>query len=204
MGPFERLTSVAIPLPGSNIDTDVIFPARFLLITTKTGLGRYAFYEWRYHRPDQENPEFVLNNKAFKGASIMVAGDNFGCGSSREQAAWALADLGLKCVIATSFGEIFQTNCFKNGLLAVAVPPEQQKLLLADAESGSAITVDLEAQTLSRANGEAIAFQIEPWRREALLNGWDEIAIVLNQDLAAITAFEQRQRAEQPWLYVGE
>jgi len=204
MRPFTRLTSVAIPLPGSNIDTDVIFPARFLLITTKTGLGRYAFYEWRYQGEDRENPDFVLNKDAFKGAAIAVAGDNFGCGSSREQAVWALGDLGIRCVIATSFGEIFQTNCYKNGLLAVTVTPKQQSVLLADAEAGLPITVDLETQTISRVNGEPIALHVEPWRREALLNGWDEIAIVLNQDLAAITAFEQKQRAEKPWLYGGD
>jgi len=204
MRPFTCVTSVAIPLPESNIDTDVIFPARFLLITTKTGLGRYAFYEWRYQGQDVEKPDFVLNKPEFKDARIAVAGDNFGCGSSREQAVWALGDLGVRCVIATSFGEIFQTNCFKNGLLAVTVTAEQQQTLLADAEAGAAITVNLETQTISRANGEDIAVHIEPWRREALLNGWDEIAIVLNQDLAAITAFEQKQRAEKPWLYGGE
>ncbi len=204
MEPFTRLTSIAIPMPATNIDTDVIFPARFLLITAKQGLGRYAFYEWRYQDQGLERPEFILNNGDFAGARIMIAGDNFGCGSSREQAPWALADLGLKCLIATSFGEIFQANCFKNGLLALTVQPEQHHLLLADAEARRPITVDLQTQTISRANGGEITFEVEPWRRDALLNGWDEIAIVLNQDLAAIQDFERRQRAETPWLYVGE
>jgi 3-isopropylmalate dehydratase small subunit len=199
MEPFRRLTSVAIPLPAANVDTDVIFPARFLLITSKAGLARYAFHDWR-----ADDPEFVLNQGAYAGARIIIAGNNFGCGSSREQAPWALRDLGLRCLIATSFGEIFQSNCLKNGLLAITVTPEHQQDLLADAQARSPITVDLEAQLISRANGADIEFPIEPWRREALLSGWDEIAIVLNQDVAAIGAFERRQRAEMPWLYLGE
>jgi 3-isopropylmalate dehydratase small subunit len=204
MESFSRLTGRAAPLPAANVDTDIIFPARFLLITSKKGLGRYAFYEWRYGPDGKALPDFVLNRPEFEGAEILVAGDNFGCGSSREQAPWALRDLGVRCVISTSFGEIFFANCFKNGLLPVVVTADQLQALMADAEAGSPIEVDLEAQEVRRSDGGAIAFQVEAWRRDALLNGWDEIAIVLNQDGEAIAAFEQSQRAARPWLYQGE
>ena len=204
MESFTRLTGLAAPLRDANIDTDIIFPARFLLITAKTGLGRYAFYEWRYGPDGKETPGFVLNDPKFKGAPILVAGDNFGCGSSREQAPWALHDLGVRCVISTSFGEIFYANCFKNGMLPVVVTAEQLAELMADAEDGLPIEVDLEAQEVRRRNGAPIAFEVEPWRREALLNGWDEIAIVIKQDGALIDAFERDQRLAKPWLYQGE
>jgi 3-isopropylmalate dehydratase small subunit len=204
MESFTRLTGLAAPLPQANIDTDIIFPARFLLITAKKGLGRYAFYEWRYGPGETEKPDFALNQDRFKGAEILVAGDNFGCGSSREQAPWALRDLGVRCVISTSFGEIFYANCFKNGMLPVVVTPDQLAALMADAEAGLSIEVDLEAQEVRRRNEPPIAFEVEPWRREALLNGWDEIAIVLKQDGPAIADFEHRQRAQKPWLYQGE
>jgi 3-isopropylmalate dehydratase small subunit len=204
MESFSRLTGRAAPLPAANVDTDIIFPARFLLITSKKGLGRYAFYEWRYGPDGQALPDFVLNRPEFEGAEILVAGDNFGCGSSREQAPWALRDLGVRCVISTSFGEIFFANCFKNGMLPVVVTADQLQALLADAEAGSPIEVDLEAREVRRPDGGVIAFQVEAWRRDALLNGWDEIAIVLNQDGDAIAAFEQSQRAAKPWLYQGE
>jgi 3-isopropylmalate dehydratase small subunit len=204
MESFSRLTGRAAPLPAANVDTDIIFPARFLLITSKKGLGRYAFYEWRYGPDGKALPDFVLNRPEFEGAEILVAGDNFGCGSSREQAPWALRDLGVRCVISTSFGEIFFANCFKNGLLPVVVTADQLQTLMADAEAGSPIEVDLEAQEVRRSDGGAIAFEVEPWRREALLNGWDEIAMVIKQDGVAITDFEHRQRAQKPWLYQGE
>jgi 3-isopropylmalate/(R)-2-methylmalate dehydratase small subunit len=204
MESFSRLTGRAAPLPAANVDTDIIFPARFLLITSKKGLGRYAFYEWRYGPDEKALPDFVLNRPEFEGAEILVAGDNFGCGSSREQAPWALRDLGVRCVISTSFGEIFFANCFKNGMLPVVVTPDQLQALMADAEAGSPIEVDLEAQEVRRSDGGAIGFQVEAWRRDALLNGWDEIAIVLNQDGDAIAAFEQSQRAARPWLYQGD
>jgi 3-isopropylmalate dehydratase small subunit len=204
MESFSRLTGRAAPLPAANVDTDIIFPARFLLITSKKGLGRYAFYEWRYGPDGKALPDFVLNRPQFEGAEILVAGDNFGCGSSREQAPWALRDLGVRCVISTSFGEIFFANCFKNGMLPVVVTADQLQALMADAEARSPIEVDLQAQEVRRSDGGVIAFQVEPWRRDALLNGWDEIAIVLNQDGDAIAAFEQSQRAARPWLYQGE
>jgi 3-isopropylmalate/(R)-2-methylmalate dehydratase small subunit len=204
MDSFTRLVGRAAPLPQANIDTDIIFPARFLLITAKTGLGRYAFYEWRYGPDGKETPGFVLNEARFKGAEILVAGDNFGCGSSREQAPWALRDLGVRCVISTSFGDIFYANCFKNGMLPVVVTADELAALTADAEAGLLIDVDLETQTVRRQGGGLAAFDVEPWRREALLNGWDEIALILRQDEPEITAFERAQRAAKPWLFDGE
>jgi len=201
MQPFTRFTGRAAPLPQANIDTDIIFPARFLLITEKKGLGRYAFYEWGHGPDGAEAADFVLNQDRFKGAEILVCGDNFGCGSSREQAPWAVRDLGVRCLISTSFGEIFYANCFKNGMLPVVVGEADLAALLADAEAGLPIEVDLEGQTLGRRDSPPIAFDLEAWRKEALLRGWDEIAIVLRQDGAHIADFEQRQRTARPWLY---
>jgi 3-isopropylmalate/(R)-2-methylmalate dehydratase small subunit len=201
---FIRLTALAAPLPQANVDTDIIFPARFLLNTAKTGLGRYAFYEWRYGSKGAEIPSFVLNQARFKRAQILVCGDNFGCGSSREQAAWALRDLGVRCVISTSFGEIFSNNAFMNGMLPVVVEPDQLAALMADAEGGFLVSVDLDQQQVRRVDGSEIRFDVEPWRREALLKGWDEIAIILQQDGDKITDFERDQRAAKPWLYQGD
>jgi len=202
MESFTALTALAAPLPQANIDTDIIFPARFLLITTKTGLGKYAFYEWRYGPDGSEKPDFVLNDPRFRGAEILLAGDNFGCGSSREQAPWALRDLGVRCIVSTSFGEIFYANCFKNGMLPVKVDPLNLARLMVDAEAGRPIEVDLQRQRIACGSGEPIAFAVEGWRRDALLNGWDEIAIILNEDGAAIDAFEAHQRGAKPWLYL--
>jgi 3-isopropylmalate dehydratase small subunit len=201
MTPFTRLTSPAIPLPAADVDTDIIFPARFLLITAKRGLGRYAFYEWRYQTDGAERPDFVLNRVPWRGAEILIGGDNFGCGSSREQAVWALHDLGVRVLVSTRFGEIFQANCFKNGMLPITVTPAERDALMAEAQAGGAFSVDLEAQTLTRPDGATLAFSVDPFRREALLNGWDEIAIVLNQSEPDITAWETRRRAGLPWLY---
>jgi 3-isopropylmalate dehydratase small subunit len=201
---FPRLTGHAAPFHQANVDTDIIFPARFLLITAKKGLGRYAFYEWRYGPDGVPTPGFVLNQERFAGAQILVAADNFGCGSSREQAAWALVDLGVRCVISTSFGEIFYANCFKNGILPVVVTPDELARLMADADAGQVVEVDLESQRVRRADGSLNAFTVEPWRREALLNGWDEIENVMKADGVLISEFEQRQRVEKPWLYADE
>jgi len=201
MDRFERLTSRAAPMPTADIDTDIIFPARFLLITEKTGLGRYAFYDWRYGADGKPVPEFVLNQPAFGGAKILVCGDNFGCGSSREHAPWALRDFGLTCLISTSFGEIFRANCFKNAMLPIVLPPEPWAELMRLATEGVELDVDLVACTISGPGITPIAFDVDPSRREALLEGWDEIAIALRKDADAITAFEQRQRLTQPWLY---
>jgi 3-isopropylmalate dehydratase small subunit len=201
MDRFERLTSRAAPMPTADIDTDIIFPARFLLITEKVGLGRYAFYDWRYGPGGGPAPEFVLNQPAYSGAKILICGDNFGCGSSREQAPWALRDLGVTCLISTSFGEIFRANCFKNAMLPIVLPPEPWAELLRLATAGAELAVDLTTCTISGADITPISFDVDPSRREALLEGWDEIAIALRKDADAIADFEQRQRAAQPWLY---
>jgi 3-isopropylmalate dehydratase small subunit len=204
MEAFTTLTAIAAPMPQPNIDTDIIFPARFLLITAKKGLGKYAFYEWRYGPQGVELQSFVLNREPFRHAQIIVAGDNFGCGSSREQAPWALRDLGIRCVISTSFGEIFYSNCFKNGILPVVVTEAELVLLQKEAFGERSIMVDLQNQTLQYQYDKTIGFSVEPWRREALLNGWDEIGIILNQQAAGIAGFETSQRAAKPWLYAGE
>jgi len=201
MDRFERLTSRAAPMPTADIDTDIIFPARFLLITEKTGLGRYAFYDWRYGADAKPAPDFVLNQPEHRDAKILICGDNFGCGSSREHAPWALRDLGLTCLISTSFGEIFRANCFKNAMLPIVLPPETVADLLRRATEGVELDVDLTTCTISGADITPIPFDVDPSRREALLEGWDEIAIALRKDADAIAAFEQRQRAAQPWLY---
>jgi len=201
MDAFTQLSGRAAVLAAANIDTDIIFPARFLLFTEKRGLGRYAFYEWRYDREGRENPDFVLNQDAYRGAGILICGDNFGCGSSREQAPWALRDLGVRCLISTRFGEIFAANCFKNGMLPIVVSPDQLAALGRDAEAGTALEISLQDQTIWGDEAGTIAFSIEAWRREALLEGWDEIALILRQDGDAITAFETRQRSARPWLY---
>jgi 3-isopropylmalate dehydratase small subunit len=201
MDRFERLTSRAAPMPNADIDTDIIFPARFLLITEKTGLGRYAFYDWRYGADGSAKPEFVLNQPTYNGAKILICGDNFGCGSSREHAPWALRDLGLTCLISTSFGEIFRANCFKNAMLPIVLPPEPWAELLRLAMAGGELEVDLSACTISGPDMTPIPFDVDPSRREALLEGWDEIALALRKDAEDIAAFEHRQRLSQPWLY---
>ena len=197
---FTRLTALAAPLPEADVDTDIIFPARFLLRTEKTGLGRFAFHERRHDADGAVRPDFVLNRPAYAAAQILVAGENFGCGSSREQAVWALRDMGFRCVVAPSFGEIFHANAFKNGLLPVALAPAEVASLMDDAREGRAITVDLERGTIVRPGGEAIAFSTSAWRREALLNGWDEVDLILNAHSDQITAFEISQREKAPWL----
>jgi 3-isopropylmalate/(R)-2-methylmalate dehydratase small subunit len=204
MQPFTRLVSQAAALPTANIDTDIIFPARFLLITAKAGLGRYAFYDWRFDANGAPVPGFVLNRLQKDRVQILVAGDNFGCGSSREQAPWALLDLGIRCIISSSFGEIFSNNCFKNGILPVVVSTSCLDDLILSAESGDTFEVDLASETLVRAGGDQIHFSIEGWRKAALLNGWDEVAMVLEESAADILAFEQRQRAASAWLYQRE
>ncbi|MES2033041.1 MAG: 3-isopropylmalate dehydratase small subunit [Pseudomonadota bacterium] len=205
MQSFTRITSVAVPLPQRDIDTDIIFPARYLLLTSKKGLGQYAFYERRYEDGGKvEKADFPLNQAQFRGAQVVVAGSNFGCGSSREHAVWALADLGVRCVIADSFGDIFYANCFKNGVLALEVTPGQAADLMARATAGQALDVDLERQEIRTADGVVIPFAIDAWRREALLNGWDEISMILQNQGAAIGTFEAAQRARFPWLYAGE
>jgi len=201
MEAFTRLVAQAAPLTQANIDTDIIFPARFLVHTQKKGLGRFAFYEWRYGPDGQEAPDFVLNQPRFRGAEVLVCGDNFGCGSSREQAPWALRDLGVRCLISTSFGEIFYANCFKNGILPVVVGPAPHAELVAEAQAGLSLEVDLSDQTIRRHSGPSLRFEVDAWRREALLQGWDEISLVLGAEGQKINEFEHRQRLQSPWLY---
>ncbi len=201
MRKFTSLTSTAAPLLEDNIDTDIIYPARFLLLTAREGLGAYAFHDRRYHVNGSERSDFVLNGKPWRDAQIMVAGANFGCGSSREQAVWALLSAGISCIIAPSFGEIFYGNCFRNGVLAITLPPEQLKELALLAKQGSTITVNLETCCIEPSTGAIITFFISEEKRQALLNGWDETAMMLNTHGQAISDFETEQRRLQPWLY---
>lgn len=195
MNPFTTLSALAAPLPTPNIDTDIIVPARFLTITGKQGLGRHAFAEWR------ADGKFVLDDPRWAGAHILVAGENFGCGSSREQAAWALDDLGIRAIIAPSFGEIFRTNALRNGMLPITLGGEDWQRILAAAESSSSLTIDLAAQQIEMPEGTLIGFAIHEQERTALLNGWDEIDGIRSNYGAATAAFEARQRADSPWLW---
>jgi len=200
MQPFTQLTGIAAPLPIANVDTDKIIPARFLKTLTRTGLGKSLFDGLRYDADGKELPDFVLNQEPYRKAEILIALDNFGCGSSREHAPWALADFGIRCVIAPSFADIFYNNCFKNGLLPVALPREVCEQLMEETRLGSnaRVTVDLERQVVVRANGEEIAFQVDAGRRHSLLNGLDEIAETLTHD-AGISTFETNRAKAEPW-----
>ena len=201
MEKFINLTGVAAPLPIINVDTDMIIPKQYLKTIKRTGLGTALFSEMRYRDDGSENPDFVLNKPAYRGAQIIVAGDNFGCGSSREHAPRALLDFGVRCVISTSFADIFYNNCFKNGILPVVVTPEQLAMLMDDAERGSnaTLTVDLESQTIRGPDGGEIHFDIDPARKQALLEGLDDIAATLKSD-PAITGFEKSVAKERPWI----
>jgi 3-isopropylmalate/(R)-2-methylmalate dehydratase small subunit len=200
MKSFVSLTSVAAPLPDVDIDTDVIFPARFLLLLDRHGLGRHLFHE-RRARASAAEP-FILSRAPFDKAEILVAGSNFGCGSSREQAVWALADFGIRCVIAPSFGEIFYSNCFRNGVLPIMLANPAHRDVMTAAGTGAPLTVDLEAQIIRLSDEHLIAFQIDPHRRQALMLGLDQIGAILAHDAADIAAFEARQRAQAPWLHL--
>jgi 3-isopropylmalate/(R)-2-methylmalate dehydratase small subunit len=199
MTPFTTLTATAAPLPLANIDTDKIIPARFLKTIKRTGLGVHLFDSLRYLADGSENPGFVLNQIKYRSAKILVAGDNFGCGSSREHAPWALQDFGITCIIAPSFADIFHGNCFKNGILPIALPAETCEQLLADAALGpnARLTIDLAAQTITRPDGSVISFEVDPFRKHCLLNGLDDIGLTL-EHRTAITAYESAQPAWQP------
>lgn len=200
---FATITSVAAPLPDADIDTDVIFPARFLLLLDKAGLGKHAFHDRRYDRSGAPRPDFVLNRSPFDRAQILVAGPRFGSGSSREHAVWTLADFGIRCIVATSFGEIFFSNCFKNGVLPIRLGEAAHAALMAAAEGGAKVTVDLGAQSLSWA-GRQESFEIEAYRRHALMAGLDEVGIALAEDEEDIRRFETRHRATAPWLFLDD
>ncbi|MCL2453395.1 MAG: 3-isopropylmalate dehydratase small subunit [Alphaproteobacteria bacterium] len=201
MEKFTSLSGVAAPLEITNVDTDMIIPKQFLKTIKRTGLGQGLFFELRFLEDGTENPDFVLNRPAYRAAKILIAEDNFGCGSSREHAPWALLDFGIRCVISTSFADIFYNNCFKNGILPIRVSPEQLGLLMKDAKRGSnaTLTVDLESQKIHRPDGETIPFEVDPFRKHCLLNGLDDIGLTLEKT-AKIEAFEQRAQAAHPWL----
>jgi 3-isopropylmalate dehydrogenase len=205
MEKFVRLTGAAAPLMRKNIDTDVVIPMRRLVGSKRESLGRYAFEAWRYQADGSEQPDFVLNQPAFRAAKVLVAGDNFGCGSSREHAVWALQGFGIRCVIAPSFGDIFFNNCIQNGVLAIRLPePEVQRLAddILGAEKPE-MTVDLEAQRIIAPSGASVAFDIEPERRQGLLEGLDQISMTLKLD-SQIRAFQAKDREERPWIYRQE
>jgi len=202
MDKFTSLRGVAAPMPMINIDTDAIIPKQFLKTLTRKGLGKHLFTEMRYADDGSENPDFVLNKEPYRKASILVAGENFGCGSSREHAPWSLLDFGIRCVIAPSFADIFFNNCFKNGILPIVLPQEQIDELMEDAEKGAnaIVTVDLESQQITRPDGETIAFEVDSFRKHCLLNGLDDVGLTM-QKAATVDTYENRQKAEQPWLY---
>jgi len=201
MDKFTKLTGVAAPLPLVNIDTDMIIPKQFLKTIHRTGLGKSLFYEMRFHEDGSENKDFILNQPAWENARILVAGDNFGCGSSREHAPWAIADFGIRCVISTSFADIFYSNCFKNGILPIKLPQEDVDKLMDDAERGAnaTVSVDLENQTITGPDGGTISFEIDAHKKHCLLNGLDDIGLTLEKQ-ASIEAFETKQAASQPWI----
>ena len=201
MEKFTTLTGVAAPLPMINVDTDMIIPKQFLKTIKRTGLGSGLFAEMRFNEDGSENPDFVLNKPAYRHAEILVAGDNFGCGSSREHAPWALLDFGIRCVISTSFADIFYNNCFKNGILPIKVSPEDLEKLMDDAERGAnaVITVDLEAQEIHGPDGGTVAFDLDPFRRQCLLEGLDDIALTMKKG-DGIDTFEAKAAEERPWL----
>src|SRR5262252_7733397 len=202
MQPFKTLTGVAAPLPMINVDTDMIIPKQFLKTTKRTGLGKALFHEMRTRPDGSENPDFVLNKQAYAKARILVTGANFGCGSSREHAPWALLDFGIRCVIASSFADIFYNNCFKNGILPIKLSQQVVDKLMDDAERGAnaVISVDLEKQEIRGPDGGCIKFDIDPFRKHCLLNGLDDIGLTLEK-APAIDSFEARNRVAQPWLY---
>ena len=202
MQAFTKLTGIAAPLPKANVDTDQIIPARFLKSISRLGFGKNLFANFRFKEDGAENPDFVLNQEPYRKAEVLIAFENFGCGSSREHAPWALLDFGIRCVIAPDFADIFNNNCFKNGVLPVRLPREICEKLMEDAKMGgnARISVDLERQVVVRPNGEEIPFQIDPLRRHLMLNGLDDIGQTM-QHAPAIDSFESRQRAAQPWLY---
>jgi 3-isopropylmalate/(R)-2-methylmalate dehydratase small subunit len=201
MEKFEKLTGIAAPMPLVNIDTDMIIPKVFLKTIKRSGLGVNLFDEMRFDRQGNEIADFVLNQPQYRETEILVAGDNFGCGSSREHAPWALKDFGIKSVISTSFADIFYNNCFKNGILPIILPQEAVELLMKDAEKGSnaRMTVDLETQTVTSSDGESFAFDVDPFKKHCLLNGLDDIALSLEK-VAAIDTYEAKASQARPWV----
>ena len=200
MDKFETVTGVAAPMPMVNIDTDMIIPKQFLKTIKRSGLGANLFDEMRFDRQGNEIADFVLNQPAYRNAEILVAGDNFGCGSSREHAPWAIKDFGIRCVIAPSFADIFFNNCFKNGILPIPLPQETVDLLMKDAEKGenARMTVDLEAQTITTSDGEVISFEVDAFKKKCLMEGLDDIGLTM-EHASKIDAFEANFNASHPW-----
>ena len=201
MQKFDKLSGVAAPLNILNIDTDMIIPKQFLKTIKRSGLGVNLFSEMRYNDDGGENKDFVLNKPAYRSAEILVAGDNFGCGSSREHAPWALLDFGIRCVISTSFADIFYNNCFKNGILPIKVSADERDALLADAADSEnpQLSIDLVSQTISRPNGVEISFEIDPFRKQCLLDGLDDIGLTMEKE-TSISQFEAGRKTDMPWL----
>ena len=201
MDKFEKLSGIAAPMPLINIDTDMIIPKVFLKTINRSGLGVNLFDELRYLDDGSENPDFVLNKPQYREAEILVAGDNFGCGSSREHAPWAIKDFGIRCVISTSYADIFFNNCFKNGILPIVLPKAQVDVLMKDAEKGSnaRIEVDLEAQTVTTSNGEIFSFEVDAFKKHCLLNGLDDIGLTMEK-AASIDAYESKLQVSHPWV----
>jgi 3-isopropylmalate/(R)-2-methylmalate dehydratase small subunit len=201
MQPFTKLTSTPAPMKVMNVDTDMIIPKQFLKTIKRTGLGKSLFFEMRYKEDGSENPDFVLNKPAYRKSEILIAGDNFGCGSSREHAPWALLDFGIRCVISTSFADIFYNNCFKNGILPITVSPEDLDKLFDDADRGSnaTLTVDLEAQEIRGPDGGVVTFEIDPFRKKCLLEGLDDIGLTMEK-ATKINTYEAKAKTDRPWL----
>lgn len=201
MEKFENINGVAAPMPLVNIDTDMIIPKQFLKTIKRTGLGVSLFDEMRYNDDGDEIADFVLNKPAYRNTEILIAGENFGCGSSREHAPWALKDFGIRCVVSTSFADIFFSNCFKNGILPVVLPQEQVEALMAEAEKGAnaRVSVDLEAQEISTSEGDVFSFTVDAFKKHCLLNGLDDISLTMEKE-RAINDFEAKVGAERPWV----
>jgi 3-isopropylmalate/(R)-2-methylmalate dehydratase small subunit len=201
MDKFAEMTGVAAPMDMINIDTDMVIPKQYLTTVERTGLGKGLFHEMRYNKDGSDNPDFVLNKPAYKNATILVAGENFGCGSSREHAPWALLDFGFRCVIAPSFADIFYNNCFKNGILPIRLPQEDVDKLMDDAERGAnaTVTIDLESQTITGPDGGEITFEVEEFKKHCLLNGLDDVGLTMEHE-DKITSFEDDRKVTQPWL----
>ncbi len=201
MDKFTTLTGIAAPMPLVNIDTDMIIPKQFLKTIHRSGLGKNLFDEMRFNQDGTEVADFILNQPAYRESQIIIAGDNFGCGSSREHAPWALLDYGIRCVISTSFADIFYNNCFKNGILPIVMPPEVVEALMEDARKGAnaRMTVDLEAMTVTTSDGQSFSFELDPFKRHCLLNGLDDIGQTL-QKSSAIDAYEAQMAQSRPWV----
>ena len=201
MEKFEKITGIAAPMPLINIDTDMIIPKQFLKTIKRSGLGVNLFDEMRYDDNGDEIPDFVLNKPAYRSSEIIVAGDNFGCGSSREHAPWAIRDFGIRCVIAPAFADIFHNNCFKNGILPIVLPQEQVDVLMKDAEKGAnaRMEVDLVEQKVTTSDGEVFAFEVDEFKKRCLLEGLDDIGQTF-QKLAAIDVFEVKATVARPWV----